>query len=276
MFFNAYPVDIISTSRGCPFNCYFCSSCRYIFYRTYRFKSSKNAVDEIELLIDKYRSKGLFFREDLFTFNKKRLFDLCDEIKKRKIDIPWICESRVDTVSKEKLKKMKSAGCKAIWFGCESGSQKILDNINKEITISQIENAFRWCKEENIITGAAFVIGFPTETIEDTKKTIQLAKKIRSNYTWGRIYISTPRSPIYDEIIKNKYYRAKYQFEGFVAVETPEYSLEQKVKYYEKMKKEFFKITIKNLLSSLAPQNKPTLEKMNNILNACKYNLSSK
>ncbi len=276
MFFDAHPVDIISSSRGCPFNCHFCSSCRYMFYRSYRFRSAKNVVDEIELLTETYGTKGLFFREDLFTVDKARLFDLCDEIKRRNIEIPWICESRVDTISKEKLKKMKSAGCKAIWFGCESGSQRILDYINKEVTVPQIEDAFRMCKEENIITGAAFVLGFPTETIEDTKKTMQLAKKIRSDFTWGRIYIASPRSPIYDEVIKNKYYRPQYEFEGIVAVETTEYSLEEKVKYYKKMNTEFFKITMKNLFLSFVPKNKPTFETIKNIINIGKYMISGK
>lgn len=249
LFFDAYPVDALGTSRGCPFNCKFCSSDRYMFYRTYRFRSAKNIVDEIELLIEKYKTKGLYFREDLFTVNKKRLFEICDEIKIRKIDIPWLCESRVDTVSKEKLKKMKSAGCEAIWFGCESGSQKVLDSINKEITVSQIENAFKWCREVGITTGAAFVIGFPNDTIEDINKTMDLARRIRPNYAWARIYIGSPRSPIYEEVIKKKYYRKDYSWEGVVAVETSQLSLEKKAELYGQMNKEFTRITIKRIFS---------------------------
>jgi len=273
LFFDAYPVDAIGTSRGCPFNCQFCSSDRYMFYRTYRFRSAENVVDEIELLFEKYKTKGLYFREDLFTVNKKKLFETCDELKKRKIDAPWLCESRVDTVSKEKLKKMKSAGCEAIWFGCESGSQKVLDSINKEITVTQIKNAFKWCKEIGILTGAAFVIGFPSDTVEDINKTRDLARKIRSNYSWARIYIGTPRSPIYEEIIKKKYYRKECNWEGIVAVETPHLSLEKKAELHDQMEKEFTRITFKRMFSDAIFHKTPLYKTSKKFINYAKYAL---
>ncbi len=271
MFFNCFPLDVVSTSRGCPFDCHFCSSDRYMFYRTYRFRSAKNVVDEIELMIEKYGSKGLYFREDIFTVDKKRLFEVCDEMKRRKIDVPWLCESRIDTVSKEKLKKMKSAGCQAVWFGVESGSQKVLDYINKGITISQIEDAFRNCKELGITTGAAFVIGFPIDTVEDVNKSLELARKIRSDYTWPRIYIGSPRSPIYDEVIQKKYYRAGYEWEGYVAVETSELTIEKKAMLYNKLQKEFMKITFKKMLSDFVSNKTSFLETSTNFLNLIKY-----
>ncbi len=271
LFFDAYPTDAVSTSRGCPYDCRFCSSTRYMFCRTYRFRSAGNVVDEIELLKEKYGTKGLYFREDIFTVNKKRLFAICDEMIKRKIDLPWLCESRVDTVSKDKLKKMKAAGCKAIWFGCESGSQRVLDYINKEITVSQIEDTFKWCKEVGIITGAAFIVGFPGETVEDINKTIELAKRIRSNYSWIRIYIGSPRSPLYDEVIEKKYYRQDCKWEGLVAVETPDLSLETIVKSRNKIEKEFTKITFKRVLSDIFVMHEPPILVMKNLLNLVKY-----
>lgn len=271
LFFKAYPTDALSTSRGCPYDCQFCSSTRYMFCRTYRNRSAENVVDEMEMLKEKYGTKGLYFREDLFTVNKKRLFAICDEMAKRKIDLPWICESRVDTVSKEKLEKMKSAGCTAIWFGCESGSQKVLDMIKKEITVSQIEDTFKWCKEIGIITGAAFIVGFPCETVEDTNKTIELAKKIRSNYSWIRIYIGSPRSPIYDEVIEKKYYRKDCKWEGVVGVETPELPLETIVSLRKKIEKEFNKITIRRVFSDFFAMNESPMIVIKNVLNLGKY-----
>ena len=266
MYFDVYPLDYIITSRGCPFHCRFCSSSRHIFCGSYNFRSAKNVVDEIELLINEYGTKALCFKEDIFTANKKRVFEICDELKKRKIELSWQCESRVDTISKDLLKKMKSAGCKAIWFGCESGSQKVLDYIGKDITISQIENAFKWCKEFDISTGAAFVVGFPTETVEDVYKTIELAKRIRSNYTWSRVLCTQPRSEIYDEIIEKKYYRAEYEWEGVVAVETPDLSLEKIVELDNKMGAEFAKITIKRALSDMFTRRKAFLKGMKNFI----------
>jgi len=242
-----------------------------MFYKTYRYRSAKNIVDEIELLRERYGSNGLYFREDLLTANTKKLLQLCDEMKKRNLDLPWLCESRVDTVSRSKLKKMKSAGCKAIWFGCESGSQKVLDYINKEISISQIEKTFQWCKELGIITGAAFVNGFPGETVEDSYKTVELAKKIKANYSWVRIYIGSPKSPMYDEVIKKRYYRKGYKWEGLVAVETPELSLEKISELHVMIKRELFKICIKGILSDMIVNYKNSYNNIRNFLNFIKY-----
>lgn len=267
IFINKYPLDVICTSRGCPFNCSFCSSSRHIFRGTYRCRSAKNVVDEIEFLINNYNTKALNFREDLFTADKKHVIDICDELIKRKIDIIWFCESRVDTVNKELLKKMKLAGCEAIWFGCESGSQKILDYLNKDITTSQIERTFKCCKEEGITTGAAFIVGIPGETKEDVFKTLELAKKIKADHIWPRIFIGTPKSKIYDEIIKKKYYRPGYEWQGYVAVETKEFSVEDTAKYQKMLDKEFTKIMLKRRICDLVSGKKNFLNSLKDLQN---------
>jgi radical SAM superfamily enzyme YgiQ (UPF0313 family) len=91
------PTYTIGTSRGCPFSCAFCSN-NVAFGRKYRFRSSKNVVDEIELLISQYAAKGVYFREDIFTANKQRVLDVCNEIVKRSLDFKWETECRVDTI----------------------------------------------------------------------------------------------------------------------------------------------------------------------------------
>jgi len=267
VFIDNYPIDVICTSRGCPYECSFCSSSRHIFRGTYRCRSAENVVDEIEFLIDNYGTKALNFREDLFTADKKHVMNICDELIKRNLDLSWFCESRVDTVNKELLKKMKSAGCKAIWFGCESGSQKILDYLNKDITTSQIENTFRWCREIGITTGAAFIVGTPGETKEDVYKTLKLAKKIRPDHVWPRVFIGTPKSKIYDEIIEKKYYRKGCEWQGLVAVETKEFPIEDILKYHKMLDDAFIGIMLKKKFFDILTGRENLIKSSKDILN---------
>lgn len=215
------PVYSIGTSRGCPFSCAFCSN-NVVFGRKYRFRNTKNVVDEIELLINEYNAKGIYFREDLFTVNKKRVIDICNEIKKRKLDFKWECESRVDTINEDMLRSMKSAGCELIWLGVESGSQKILDYLNKKITIAQSRDAFKLCQKIKLRAGASFMIGIPSEKIEDIYKTIDFAKKLNPDFAWFSIFTGYPTSPLYAYVVQNRLYE-KDIGHGILIIKTDEF-----------------------------------------------------
>ena len=103
--FKISPTHAVSTSRGCPFSCSFCSN-NVVFGRRYRSRSHENVVDEIELLISDFGAKGIYFREDIFTANKKRVANICNEIQRRGLEFEWICESRVNTINEEILRTM--------------------------------------------------------------------------------------------------------------------------------------------------------------------------
>ncbi len=221
----AFPVYPIGTSRGCPFSCAFCSN-NVVFGRKYRFRSARNVVDEIEILINEYNAKGIYFREDLFTVNAKRVIDVCNEIKKRKLDFKWECESRVDTINEEMLRVMKDAGCELIWFGVESGSQEILDYINKKFTIKQVRNAFRLSKKTKLRAGASFIIGVPGEKIEDIYKTIDFAKELKPDFAWFNIFTGYPTSPLYEYVVKNSLYEKKISH-GILIIRTDNFNREK-------------------------------------------------
>ena len=172
------PIYSVGTSRGCPFSCAFCSN-NVIFGRTYRTRSPENIVNEIEHLIDGYGVKGIYFREDIFTMNSKRVYGICDEINKRDLDFKWICESRVNTINQEMLRSMKKAGCELIWFGVESGSQRVLDLMHKQITLSQSRNAFSLCKKIKLKAGGSFLIGIPGEKKNESNYSALLAESLR-------------------------------------------------------------------------------------------------
>lgn len=219
------PVYSVGTSRGCPFSCAFCSS-NICFGRSYRFRSPKNVVDEIELLINEYNARGIYFREDLFTVNEKRVIATCDEIKKRGLNFKWECESRVDIVNEEMLKAMKSAGCEYIWFGVESASQEMLDYLNKQITLSQVREAYSLCKQIGIKAGASFLIGVPGETIGDIYNTINFAGELNAESAQFNIFTGHPTSPLYEYVRENNLYGEDIGH-GLLMIKTSEFDREQ-------------------------------------------------
>ncbi|CAD6491628.1 MAG: Radical SAM superfamily protein [Candidatus Argoarchaeum ethanivorans] len=246
------PMYSVGTSRGCPFSCAFCSN-NVIFGRKYRSRSPKNIVNEIELLINEYGAKGIYFREDIFTMNKKRVIEICNEIKERKLEFKWVCESRVNTINEEMLRSMKNAGCELIWFGVESGSQKILDRIHKQITITQSRDAFRLCKKIKLKAGASFLIGTPGEKIEDIYKTINFANELKPEFAWFNIFTGYPTSPLYEYVVKNRLYE-KNIGHGILIIKTNEFNREklEKIQRYADRKvngnmKKLFKLFLSEI-----------------------------
>ncbi len=191
------------TSRGCPFQCAFCS--KDVFLDNFRARSPKKVVDEMEYLINKYGAKEIRFYDDDFTLDMKRAEEICDEILKRGIKVIWSCITRVNLINENLLKKMKQAGCWIIFYGVESGNQKILDAARKGITIDQTISAFKITGRIGIRTLAHFMVGFPGETKETVQNTIDLIKKIRPDFIGGGILIIYPGSHFFKSVRNGKY-----------------------------------------------------------------------
>ena len=169
------PVAHLFTSRGCPYKCTFCD--RSIFGNRFRAMSAKKVVDEIEELITVYGAKEMQFYEDTFTLDKKRVYEIFEELERRKLKFPWSCLTRVNHVNRELLKAMKKAGCWRIMFGIESGDPRILKAMKKGATMEQGKNAIRWAKEAGLHVRASFIMGYPGETMESMNNTIKFAKE---------------------------------------------------------------------------------------------------
>lgn len=202
------PAGFLEVSRGCYGRCTFCN--KGIFGFKVRQKSSTRVVDEIERMLN------LGFREvhiidDMFTANKKRVFDICEEILRRGLQFPWHPHSgvRADSVNVELLKMMKKAGCYRILYGVESGSQRVLDAVNKKITLKQTEDAVRWAKEAKMETVCAFMLALPTETEEDIQKTIDFAIKLNPDYVKWTITIPLPGTPLFEQMLANGQIKTK-------------------------------------------------------------------
>ncbi len=196
----------IVTSRGCVQWCDFCSTVR-MFGRGYRWRSAKKVVDDMETLHNKYGESQFTFYDDAFTINRKNTLELCDEIKARNLKVEWDCETRVDAVDKELLERMHDAGCITIWFGVESGSEKILDKMHKKINREQVKDAFKIAQKAGMMTIASAVIGFPGETEETAWETINFINSLNPDDIGCYIATPYPGTPMYEEVVKNGWLR---------------------------------------------------------------------
>jgi anaerobic magnesium-protoporphyrin IX monomethyl ester cyclase len=201
--FGTTAIFDIYTSRGCVYWCDFCTEVR-MHGRKYRTRSPKNVVDELEFLHKKYGAEYFVFCDAAFTIDQPRVEEICEEIRNRKLKIKWACGTRVDMVTKEMLLKMREAGCIAVWFGVESGSQHLLDSMKKEISLAQTIRAFKWTKEAGLRPEPNVILGFPGETKETAWETIKFVEKISPDFM-GFYTIATPYpgTPMYDLVKKN-------------------------------------------------------------------------
>lgn len=202
-FIDEQPVFSMNTSRGCPFKCSFCSV-NSIWGHAYTYFSAERIVEEVEFLVKKYGAKGIYFREDNFTVDKDRVTDFCQLILSKSIPIKWVCETRIDMLTEDLLKLMYQAGCRGLYIGVESGSQRILDFLKKGISVEQIKEVFSWCQQIGIKTYASCIVGVPIETKKDARLTHELMNQIKPDVTGYNIFVGIPRSELYDYVLENK------------------------------------------------------------------------
>jgi len=169
------------SARGCPFNCIFCVGHRMVG-RKPRLRSPKAVVDEIQSMMD-LGFGAVVFDDDLLTMNHKHLNEVCNEIINRNLQVPWGAFSRVDTINREILTKMKQAGCTGLLFGMESGNQEILDRARKKITLEKAREAVALTKEVGLGCLCSFIAGLPGETPQTLMQTYKFAKEF--GVPWG-------------------------------------------------------------------------------------------
>ena len=173
-----YPMVTLITSRGCPFRCSFCVYPQTLTGRRYRFRSIEDVVDEMRFVIQEFPEvKSIFFEDDTLTANKKRCLEFANAIIKSGIKIPWTANSRID-LDLETMKKIKDAGCRELCVGFESGDQNILDTMRKGINLDRMFRFMKDARKAGIFIHGCFMMGFPGETLEKARKTIDLAIRL--------------------------------------------------------------------------------------------------
>lgn len=230
------PWTIMITSRGCPYNCVFCTH-HIVWGRKWRGRSPENVVDELEHVIKTYSVKQIDFLDDNMTLDRKRMEDICDLIVKRGLHVEWFTPNgvRADTLDEKLLTKMKRAGCKKIRIAPESGVQRVVDQIiKKNLDLKTVEQAVVLCKKVGIKVGCFFVIGFIGETKKEIKETINYAYKLRQLGADSFIFsIATPvyGTRLYEQAKRDGFLRECFSDDALAAaeplIETPEFTADE-------------------------------------------------
>jgi len=186
------------TGRGCAYKCKFCDI-HGLWKHKYLQRSLDNVFEELRILVNDYGVKQIRIWDDTFTMSEKRIMEFCKRIKEEKLEFSWSCFGRVNLVNERLLECMRDAGCKGMFFGLESGSEKILDEIEKKITVDTMIRAIDLTKKYMHVKGH-LIWGFPFETNEDLYQTIYLYNylKTKMDISVGQLW-PYPTSPLYQE-----------------------------------------------------------------------------
>lgn len=193
---SLYPMTTMMTSRGCPFKCGFCFKGESD--KVLRLANPKKVVDEMEHVIKKYGVKEIMFYDDTFTWNKKHVVDICNEILERGIKVKWEAPTRVNVIEEDLLRLMKKAGCRRLRYGVESGDPDILKLMNKNINIDTIKKAIGISKKVGIEAFCYFIIGYANETPETIRRTINLAKDLNPDLVMFTVATPCPQTSLYE------------------------------------------------------------------------------
>ncbi|MBW1782635.1 MAG: cobalamin-dependent protein [Deltaproteobacteria bacterium] len=194
----AYDIDggkgtTLFTSRGCPYACAFCS--KDVWPKGVRFNSSGYVMNELRHIMDVYGFRHFLFLDDSLTLHTKRVFELCRQIEP--LGIKWRCYARTST-TKETLQAMKSAGCVEVGVGVESGSQKILDMVNKGETVEENTHFVEMCKDIGLTANVFIMIGLPGETYETVEETRRWMDRVRPQKFGFNMFMPYAGTPIYN------------------------------------------------------------------------------
>ena len=188
------PITTLFTSRGCPYRCLFCD--RPVMGKRFRCLSASAVAGEIESCV-KMGIREFFFYDDTFNVNRNRVFEICGEIKRRRLNITFDIRARVDRMDDEMLKELSSTGCDRIHYGVESGNPETLETLRKDLDLDQVREIFKATRRHRMKTLAYFMIGNPGETREMALKTIRFAKELDPDYVHFSVLTPFPATELY-------------------------------------------------------------------------------
>lgn len=248
------------TSRGCSYNCIFCSIHLSMGQR-YRPHSAEYVISHIEHVINNFNVKHIHFEDDNLTFDYKRFNNILDQLIKRNINITWYTPNgiRADNMDEESLRKCKDSGCTYLRIGIESGSDAVRNNIiKKKLNINDVNRIAATCKKIGIDLEAFYIIGFPGETINDMETTINLACRLEKEFgVMPLMHIATPLygTDLYNLCVENGFIKGNTSFRDFAAattnvglIQTSEFTKDDVVRLLSKQKQRHMSIFITNTI----------------------------
>jgi anaerobic magnesium-protoporphyrin IX monomethyl ester cyclase len=245
-----YAITTVMSTRGCPYECEFCSN--VIFGGSYRERSAKNVVDEIEQALATGYDR-ISFADDVFTLHQKRVLEICAEIKQRGLHFYWECLARVDSVNDATYAEMYQAGCRRVYFGIESGDDTILKLMNKKITTAEARHAVIAAHQAGLQVGAFFILFYPGETNQTVLNTLRFATSLPLDYLGLTMPYPLPGTALYERVkgqIKREWRPGESVFGSHVLIYNADFS---EAKMWFGILKGHAQFEIKHRFGKLAP-----------------------
>ncbi len=260
---HGYAITSLMSTRGCPFQCEFCSN--VVFGTSYRERSAESVVDEVEQTLS-FGYDRIHFADDVFTLNRERVHRICREIVRRRLHFGWECLGRVDSIDGELASLMKRAGCERIFFGIESGSEEVLRLMNKRITTEKARLAVEAAHAAGLKTGAFFILFYPGETDETVLATLQFAGSLPLDYLSFTMPYPIPGTRLFERV-KNRAIRDWRQSFGLLFDHTLVFDADfSQAKMRFAILKGQVEFEIKRRLGGIAPAALKLLQKPTTIL----------
>jgi anaerobic magnesium-protoporphyrin IX monomethyl ester cyclase len=188
----------VSTMRGCPYTCKWCS--RAVYGLSYRRRNADKVAEELELLRKEYNPDSVWFVDDVFTISHRWMISFREELKKRNLHIPYECITRADRLNEEIILLLKETGCFRVWIGAESGSQKVIDLMDRRVDVKQVRDMIKLTRKHGIEAGTFIMLGYPGETEEDIEETIHHLKESDPDYFTITVAYPIKGTELYEEI----------------------------------------------------------------------------
>ena len=186
------------TARGCPYHCRWCS--HEVFGKTHRRRKPASVADELEWLIERYQPQMAWMADDVFTIHHGWLFQYAAELKRRGVKLPFECISRADRLNLQVVETLAAMGCFRLWIGSESGSQRILDAMERGVTVEQVQTAVALCRSAGIQTGMFLMWGYEGEELSDIEATVEHVKKTDPDIFFTTVAYPIKGTPYFSDV----------------------------------------------------------------------------
>lgn len=240
--FTGHPFLLVATARGCPYGCKMCVNKAY-YGANRRRRSPQKVVDEMEWVVEEFGVKDFLFWTESFTTDQDYAIETAEEIIRRNLDVRWVCNSRVDTISPRLLKTIKRAGCWMIGYGIESGTQEVLDLMNKGATIKDAVVAVRMAHDVGLEVTGHCILGFPGETKETMRSTVEFTKFLKLDYAQFYCAVASPGSKLFDHCKENDWLDDsdwKYFEQNYSVITTPQLDSTDVMKARDQAYRQFY------------------------------------
>jgi anaerobic magnesium-protoporphyrin IX monomethyl ester cyclase len=219
-----YSITTVMSTRGCPYKCEFCSN--VIFGGSYRERSARNVVDEVEEALACGYDR-ISFADDVFTLRRRRVLEVCAEIARRGLQFYWECLARVDSLNDATYVEMVHAGCRRVYFGIESGDNTVLKLMNKKITTQEAQHAVIAAHQAGLEVGAFFILFYPGETNQTVMNTLHFATSLPLDYLGLTMPYPLPGTALYERVksqIKREWNPGESVFGSHVLIYNADFS----------------------------------------------------